>query len=42
MFLLAVDVVTSRNVVDANGIPDDFPNDEESRDMFGNREIGEA
>ena len=49
LFLLALDIATSRNTVepqpvdlDPNGIPGDFPNDEESRDMFGNRDLGEA
>ncbi len=37
---LARDV--SEAVKDANGIPEDFPNESEPRDMFGNREIGEA
>lgn len=49
LFLLAIDIATSRNTIDndpvdldPNGIPGDFPNDEESRDMFGNRDLGEA
>jgi len=27
---------------DVNGMPEDFPNDEESRDMFGDRHLGDA
>jgi len=37
---LARDV--QQSATDANGIPEDFPNDEESRDMFGNRDLGDA
>lgn len=49
LLLLVIDIATSRNTVepqpvdlDPNGIPGDFPNDEESRDMFGNRDLGDA
>jgi len=49
LFLLVIDIATSRNMVepqpvdlDPNGMPGDFPNDEESWDMFGNRDLGEA
>ena len=49
LLLLVIDIATSRNTVepqpvdlDSNGMPGDFPTDEESRDMFGNRDLGEA
>ena len=39
---LAADVLTTPGSVDPNGFPDDFPVDEEARDMFGNLHIGDA
>ena len=39
---LAADILTTPGSIDPHGFPDDFPTEEEERDMFGNLHIGDA